>query len=462
MPYHVIEDFRLGLDRRRNIASSPQGSLQTLTNAHISRGGEIEKRHAWVPVATFPAGKTIGLAGAGGRLYTFGSDTVVDMPSGFQYQQITHPNGRALAELVDSTFFDGKPWVVARFSDGSSHCFYDGARIVEGFEGRTPRSVLTAKKKIYAVYSSILAFSGVEEPIKFQDVAGAGIINMSNESAGSEQLTGLGRYQNNLAIFARRNTQVWFIDPDPLQNAVRQILPEIGTFAARSIASYGDADVFFLSDTGIRSLRARDSSNQAGVDDIGTAIDTEVQDYLRTLTETEREQAVSAIDPVDGRYILAVGRRAYVFSYFPKARVSAWSQYDLGTQFTDMVSMDGKLWARAGDTVFLFGGATGVEYDSSAVVVETPYIDGKQIASFKQFTGFDIVCEGQWSVYVNTDIDNPAAETLIATVTGSSITNEGIAFDAASPVAKFRLVNERPGRASISRLILHYTATRQT
>ena len=48
MAYIVIEDFRAGLDRRKLPVSSPQGSLQSLENAHITRGGEIEKRLALV------------------------------------------------------------------------------------------------------------------------------------------------------------------------------------------------------------------------------------------------------------------------------------------------------------------------------------------------------------------------------------------------------------------------------
>ena len=44
MPYILVEDFRGGLDARRiNVTAAP-GSLVTLTNAHITRGGEIEKK----------------------------------------------------------------------------------------------------------------------------------------------------------------------------------------------------------------------------------------------------------------------------------------------------------------------------------------------------------------------------------------------------------------------------------
>ena len=61
MPYILVEDFRNGLDARRMNVTSTPGSLVTLTNAHITRGGEIEKRNAFVELATLPS-NTTGLA----------------------------------------------------------------------------------------------------------------------------------------------------------------------------------------------------------------------------------------------------------------------------------------------------------------------------------------------------------------------------------------------------------------
>jgi hypothetical protein len=58
--------------------------------------------------------------------------------------------------------------------------------------------------------------------------------------------------------------------------------------------------------------------------------------------------------------------------------------------------MDGRVWARMGDTHLLLGGDDGKTYDSSQVEVDLPYIDGRAIATFKNFTAIDVVCEGEW------------------------------------------------------------------
>ena len=143
MPYFVIEDFRSGLDSRRMPVLSVPGSLLELTNAHINRGGEIEKRLAFVPQITMPEG-TFGLLAVGGTLYTFGSVASVTFPAGapsnLVYQRLQHPNGLAMAKVLHATAFAGKPYVIAQYTDGSIFHFYDGTRHSEFVEARARAS----------------------------------------------------------------------------------------------------------------------------------------------------------------------------------------------------------------------------------------------------------------------------------------------------------------------------------
>lgn len=469
MPYIIIEDFRAGLDRRKMAESSPQGSLQALSNAHITRGGEIQKRLAMVAKYALPAGQTFGFAGANGVLYTFGSaDVAASVPAGVTYQRLQHGSGHAMNGIVATEFYDGLLAVAASYSNGDVLLFYDGVAVpdwlagsgVTPVDGKFATALLTKGTKLYATFESIMASSAISDPEDWGGGAGTGegFKNMSNEAAGSETLTGLGRYQGDIAVFARRNTQIWYVDPDWAQNVQRQNLPEIGTFAPGSIISFGDIDVFFLSDSGVRSLRARDSSNQAGVSDVGTPIDDDLTAYLRTLTEDQKAAAVAALDPLDGRYHLSVGDRTYAFSYFASSKISAWSQYDYGMAISDYVTMDGRIWARSGDNLYLLGGDDGATYDSSAVEVEIPYIDGRQIATFKNFQGLDIVCEGTWSVYANTDPKQPDEESLVAIVQGTTLNKDALGMLGHAELIKFRLVNESDGAAKLSKIVVHYQA----
>jgi len=117
------------------------GSLIELTNAHITRGGEIEKRPAFVELATLPS-NTIGLAAAGGQIYVFGSDAVSSVtfaagtPSNISYIRLQHPSGEALTDVLSSDFYNGQIYAAARFADGRIYHYYNGVRITDWFDGR--------------------------------------------------------------------------------------------------------------------------------------------------------------------------------------------------------------------------------------------------------------------------------------------------------------------------------------
>jgi hypothetical protein len=470
MSYVIIEDFKAGLDRRKSPAASPQGTLQTLNNAHITRGGEIEKRLSWVRKFDLPA-STFGLAGANGTLFTFGSDAGVVVPAGVTYQQLIAAAPAAMTGIICTEFYDGKPWTIADYADDQRCAFYNGARIADfdaasgavPVQGSQPNWALTHNEKVYVIHSSVMAFTGIEAPTSFQAAAtGSGFKNMSNQSAGSETLTALGRYQNIMAVFARRNIQTWYLDPDPLQNVQRQVLENIGTFAPKSVVPFGDIDVFFLADSGIRSLRARDSSNQAGMSDVGTPIDDYLLAHLRTLTDSQKERAVGCLEPISGRYILAVGTRAYVFSYFASSKISAWSTYDLPAEISAFVVMDGRVWARMGNGVYLLGGDDGQTYDNGQVEIDLPYIDARSIATFKSFKAIDIVAKGEWQIFINTDPNHPEVETEIGIVDNITLSDEAIGILGHSPLVKFRFVNASAGPASLSKIVVHYDSAEAT
>jgi len=141
MPYLVIEDFRLGLDRRRSIITAPAGSLWVGDNCHITSGGEVEKRLAFVTDAPLPVG-TVGLAVVNGVPTVFGHNaTPSGIPAGYQYQRLQHPTaGTALTRILDWDVYNGLLYVVGLFADGSIFHFYDGARVTDWFDGRARAS----------------------------------------------------------------------------------------------------------------------------------------------------------------------------------------------------------------------------------------------------------------------------------------------------------------------------------
>ena len=74
MAYLVVENFSAGLDTRRHPLTARPGTLQKLKNAHVSRGGEIEKRKAFEVINTLGPAFTHpfhGLQATSDKIYTF-------------------------------------------------------------------------------------------------------------------------------------------------------------------------------------------------------------------------------------------------------------------------------------------------------------------------------------------------------------------------------------------------------
>lgn len=690
MAYVVVEDFKGGLDSRRAEVTTPAGALVKCTNAHINRGGEIEKRKAFVDKYTLPD-KTYGLAALRDTLYTFGSESL-EAPVGTRYQRLQAPNTSAfMVDVVDQEVFDGKLYVIAKFSDGTVHHFYDGELVtawayqsnkflgassneevaqffadqinkseqctatrneavltvqtkeaesialtvkcrsgedtisatlqqvgndgVEGAEGSgsfsvsrkpgdedpenldliksikvgdvevlgseipyntdniqtakdvvdainayesAPRFTATAEgnkvivktedktdewngkaltitvsglvniygevsmsggivpvegaqtiydidfgkaafsadeafnieikkdptytlrygysgnptgeavaaytlgSKIYVLAGSVTFFCKLNDPSVWHlDETGAGFQNMGTE-VGSDDLTGVAVYNKSLAVFSRDTVQIWQMNPDDTTNVQIQVLRNSGTLAPKSAVPYGGTDVYYLSDSGIRSLRARDSYvDTAAVNDVGTAIDTLVRSHINGLSSVDIFKSAGIIEPIDARYWLAVKDRIFVFSYFPGSRINAWSEYEVGDNVDNMVQMRDRVYLRVGNRVKLYGGDDYETYDSSKVVVRLPFLTAGAPASGKTITSFDIAAEGDWQVGMYTDpndfSDGTKMRANVGKVSGVTYTTgRTVEVKASSSHVAPELVHQAPGPAAIYNLAIHY------
>lgn len=540
MSYIFVNSFKQGLDARRSKISAQQGSLYSGKNIHINRGGEIEKRKAFVSKFTLPAG-TFGLHGTRYGIYTFGSKAATTftspaIPIGIIYQQLIAPFtapatvAPEMTEVVSVDTYNGVPYVVARFADGSVYHFFNGVRVtdwdaivssstdmssfgqalsdmvtldadvnssfstiggvptltiskasagtftlaatVANASGGTTNTVSivsvvagsstvaqvskvqllgatvpadvgdtwtvtvngrayalkmsaagigsavrTYRDKVYATVQGLLYFCDTQNPARWKTsyTTGtapnvithntfAGFESLSSQTGQSDTLVALAPYQNALAVFSRRATQIWrVVAGDPVDNTPMQFLDNIGTMAPRSAVNFGELDVFFLSDTGIRSLRARDASNAAVVFDVGTSIDPLVIAQLKAENEVTAAKAVGVIEPREGRYLLAFGNTVYVYSFFPASNISAWTTYEPGFAISDWAIQTNQLYCRSGNTIYLYGGDSGDVYDNSPAEVELSWFDADKPAHRKRFHGLDLSCEGTWTIQYSTD-----------------------------------------------------------
>jgi len=171
-------------------------------------------------------------------------------------------------------------------------------------------------------FSSIGSADGWEE----QDI-GAGEIDLQTSFGFVDQVASFGIIQGRLAVFGRRNIQVWNIDANPDLFSRVQTLQNVGTVASLSVQSIGELDLLFLDDTGIRSLRTKEVSLNAYVTDLGSSIDTIIQGVLQGLSNSQKAVACGIVEPESKRYWLHLNGTLYVLSNFPASEILAWSTY---------------------------------------------------------------------------------------------------------------------------------------
>jgi len=193
----------------------------------------------------------------------------------------------------------------------------------------------TFNQKVYLLAGPTAYFSAIALPSTWNDpnAAGNSFITMSDFYSSPESLIACAPYQGKLLFASRRYVQIWATDPDPANYAITQTLPNIGTFAALSVQPVGDMDVYMAYDSGVRSVRVRDASNNAIIADIGTPIDAILQPLFSALTDAQKATCCGIVDPSANRYWLYVPNAdgsvgtIYTFSYFTSSSIAAWGTY---------------------------------------------------------------------------------------------------------------------------------------
>lgn len=336
------------------------------------------------------------------------------------------------------------------------------AYVATGLASGTGIACRPHQKRMWTVVGTQLIGSKLNDASDFSDTStssGYVVIDVSSASEGTGRLLGLGVYTDYLAVFSRSQIRLYSITTDATTISFYQELANTGALAGLSIVTFGNADTFYLSSTGVRSIRTRSQLNLPSVSDIGEALDTYIRSKIISLPEGTVRKALGAIEPVDGRFWLAMGSEIYVLSYFEASKVTAWSVLKPGFEINGIARIDDNLYVRSGDTVYLYGGAQSTTYpdaDESVVTFETPFLSANHPSLKKLIGGFDIGCLNTWEMSLYVD---PNDETRIVPL-GVFYETTYSKPDAATPVEAavfaFKGVCREAGRATVSGLALHF------
>lgn len=331
--------------------------------------------------------------------------------------------------------------------------------------------VLTVREKLYAGAGSILHYSAILDPKVWNvddddpTTVGAGFTNIASSNSSSYRITGLARYLEKLAVFTPDTIQTWFLDPDPDLFVQTQVLENTGTECPRSVTQFGDSDIFYLDTSGLRSLRARDSSNSAATTDVGVPIDDLLADKLRGMTMSQKERVTGLINPDDKRFWLLMGGEVFVYSYYPNSKVNAWTRYELtaddGTatafEVDTALVFDRRVFIRStsGD-VYCYGGwGREKAYDRTKLIAWLPMLDANAPAAEKTWRGVDAALEGRWDVYVSYDPRRPEIRDHVANLVATTYGERRVPMKNTSTHVGLRF-ESRGGYARLSSLVIHF------
>ena len=117
------------------------------------------------------------------------------------------------------------------------------------------------------------------------------------------------------------------------------------------------------------------------------------------------------------------------------------------------------MYARGGNTIYLYGGLTGDVYPvagEQAVEVETPFMSAQTPATLKMLTGFDIGCFNEWSVEILVDPNDSTKSIDVGRITRTTYAESAVRLPGRTSMVAVRLVCDRAGAATISSMAVHF------
>lgn len=274
------------------------------------------------------------------------------------------------------------------------------------------REVIIAASKVFAIKNdgNVVRYSATNNPNDWSTSGDAGFLPTGLQAQVDPRARALGLYRGNLVVMSSGELQLWQVDPDPAQMALLDNIPSIGTIYSKASASAA-GELYFLTEQGVRSISIAAGSTNLQAGDVGTPIDSLIQ------AELPGSDPLGLYYPGGGQYWLVFGANVYVYSQSRIGGIGAWSLYEFPDAIEYTTQLDGKLYVRSGDVVYMIDEETGQD-DGDPVpgTVQWPWLDFGQVGIQKMLIGVDLVASGDPQVSIGYDERNPAAFTTPFTI----------------------------------------------
>jgi len=202
--------------------------------------------------------------------------------------------------------------------------------------GKVFTAAINFKERAILGYEGGFAVSAIDDPTGWEEQnTGAANFPFSTQFGLIDTVYGFSTLSGRLYAFGNQTIQIWQTDADPTKWVLTQIMGNTGTGFPESMQSVGENDIFYVDYTGIRSIKIKELTNDAFVNDAGTPIDILVQPKVSSAISAENP-IVATVSSLNKNYMAAIYDTIFVYGEYPISKISAWSRFD--TKWTDVAN----------------------------------------------------------------------------------------------------------------------------
>ena len=440
----TFEKFEWGIDLRKAQQVSDANRLVECKNAYVTTGYAIKKRpgldkltptslpsdykglfifggRAHVVSHLSPSGGPVmsgyGIGSAVGKVY-----------SAYTVHKLTNPDNAsdAIEQVWDAQVYNNKLYIVVEYASGTIRHFYDDAVITDTNCPNT-NSITIVAEKIFAIKDNgSVHYSASGDPTDWTtsgDAGGSVGLSTGKESVGDSVPRVLGSYRGKLVVFNSDNTQIWDVDPDPDRFAINTTLGSVGSQWPRCTGIVGD-DLFFLTDSGFRSIGQQIYTGNLQDSDVGSPVDSLVHAKLvsDTLVGSGSFEPGSAFFNGSGQYMCFIDKEIFVFTFSRMSRVNAWSRYLVPHTIQALAPYGEYMFIRMNDNIYVFNPNSFQDEGGTSVPVEvtSSYQAFKKPGRWKQIVGCDVMFDGTADVQHRWDARAPSDATTAVSLSSDT------------------------------------------
>jgi hypothetical protein len=319
-------------------------------------------------------------------------------------------------------------------------------------------------QRVWVPTGTVLNFCKLGDATVWSTMAGVastdpGFIDTSQDSEGADDITSLAEHNDGTAIFSDTNIRIYTLDTDATAIKILQTIENTGSIATKVPLQYGSTEVYYLAMTGLASIRSRLGSNFVVTLDVATAIATYLQDFIDQVGDTVVRDAAAAIEPRDGRFMMAIANKVFALSQFADTEVMAWTEIDLPFTVEEFARIGRRIMARAGNTIYVYGGVAGDVYpdpDEAPIDILTPFLSGDDPSGKKTSGGFDLMAEGVWDCELLVDPNDTSKTADVGVIGKITYPRGSLRVPLSTTQVAAHLTCSSGGRATLSNLMIHF------